>query len=86
MRSFLNIGLFAFIQLQLKAQIIAPNHSFSFSPVLGAHTYEDQNHLFQDLFYGFDAVYSNNISQNKEIVIHQIRIINWRNKNSEQKH
>jgi hypothetical protein len=65
MRRYLIFSLFAFIQFQLKAQIIAPNHSFSISPVLGAQAYEDQNHLLQDNIFGFDAVYSKNISQNK---------------------
>jgi len=73
MKRYLIFSLLAFIQLQLNAQIIAPNHSFSFSPVVGAHAYEDQNHLFQDRIYGFDAVYSNKISQNKANWIHYLK-------------
>ena len=65
MRLYLIFGLLILIQLQGKAQIIGPNHSFTFGPILGAHAYEDQNHLIQDRIYGFNAVYSNNISKNK---------------------
>lgn len=65
MKRYLLFIFFALLQSPLEAQIIGPNHAFSFSPIFGAHAYKDQNHLFQDKIYGFDAVYSNNISQNK---------------------